>query len=124
MDGEGQVGPLTTYTDCMLPLHQEARLTPCCRRRKLSFIIVVIVIVIDFNKWQEVGENCTIHNLYSSPDISRMLKTKRMRWAGHVAHMGEKRNTYRILMGKAEGKRPLGRWVDNIKMDLKRDRMR
>jgi hypothetical protein len=52
-----------------------------------------------------------------------MTKSKRMRWAGHVARMGEKRNAYRILPGKAEGKRPLGRarhrWVDDIKMDLR-----
>jgi hypothetical protein len=52
-----------------------------------------------------------------------MIKSKRMRWAGHVARMGEKRNAYRILVGKPEGKRPLGRprrmWVDNIKMDLR-----
>jgi hypothetical protein len=52
-----------------------------------------------------------------------MIKSRRIRWAGHVAQMGEKRNAYRILVGKLEGKRPLGRprcrWVDNIKMDLK-----
>jgi hypothetical protein len=52
-----------------------------------------------------------------------MLKSRRMRWTGHVARMGEKRNVYRILVGKPEGKRPLGRprrrWVDNIKMDLR-----
>jgi hypothetical protein len=52
-----------------------------------------------------------------------MIKSRRMRWAGHVARMGEKRNAYRILVGKPKGKRPLGRprrrWVDNIKMDLK-----
>jgi hypothetical protein len=56
-----------------------------------------------------------------------MIKSRRMRWAGHIARMGEKRNAYRILVGKSEGKRPLvrsrRRWVDNIKMDLKRDRM-
>jgi hypothetical protein len=56
-----------------------------------------------------------------------MIKSRRMRWAGHVARMGETRNAYRILMGKAEGKRPLGRlrcrWVDNIKMDLREIRM-
>jgi hypothetical protein len=60
--------------------------------------------------------------LYSSPNIIRMIKSRRMRWAGHVARMGETRNGYRILVGKPEGKRPLGRprrrWVDNIKMDL------
>jgi hypothetical protein len=52
-----------------------------------------------------------------------MIKARRMRWAGHVARMGEKRNAYRILVGKPAGKRPLGRprrrWVDNIKMDLR-----
>jgi hypothetical protein len=60
-----------------------------------------------------------LHNLYSSPSIIRIIKS---RWAGHVARMGEKRNVYRLLVGKPEGKRPLGRprcrWVDNIKMDL------
>jgi hypothetical protein len=52
-----------------------------------------------------------------------MIKSRRMRWAGHVARIGERRNAYRILVGKPEGKRPLGRprcrWVDNIKMDLR-----
>jgi hypothetical protein len=51
-----------------------------------------------------------------------MIKSRRMRWTGHVARMGEKRNVYRLLVGKPEGKRPLGRprrkWKDNIKMDL------
>jgi hypothetical protein len=64
-------------------------------------------------------------NLYSWPSIVRMIKSRRMRWAGHVALIGEKRNAYRILVGKPEGKRPLGRprcrWVDNIKMDLRDD---
>jgi hypothetical protein len=64
-----------------------------------------------------------LHNLYSSPSISRMFKSRRMRWAGHVARIGEKMNAYRILLGKPEGKRPLGRprrrLVDNIKMDLR-----
>jgi transcription termination factor 2 len=67
--------------------------------------------------------NEELHNLYSSPNIIRMIKSRRMRWAGHVARMGETRNVYRILVGKAERKRPLGRprcrWVDNIKMDLR-----
>jgi hypothetical protein len=64
-----------------------------------------------------------LHNLYSSPSIIGMIKSRRMRWAGHVAGMGEKRNAYRILVGKPERKRPLGRprrrWVDNIKMNLR-----
>jgi hypothetical protein len=61
------------------------------------------------------------HNLDSSLNVSRMIKSRRMRWAGHVARMGEKRNAYRIFVGKSEGKRPLGRprWKDNIKMDLR-----
>ncbi|PNF32281.1 hypothetical protein B7P43_G16947, partial [Cryptotermes secundus] len=62
------------------------------------------------------------HNLYSSPSIIRMIKSKRIRWAGHVAQKGET-NAYRILVGKPEGKRPVGRpirsWEDNIKMDLR-----
>ena len=62
-----------------------------------------------------------LHNLYSSPSIIRMIKSRRMRWAGHVARMGEKRNAYRTLVGKPEGKRPLGRprrrRVDIIKID-------
>jgi len=60
--------------------------------------------------------------LYSSPNIVRVIKSRRMRWAGHVARMGEERGVCRVLVGKLEGKRPLGRprrrWVDNIMMDL------
>jgi hypothetical protein len=66
--------------------------------------------------------NEELRDLYSSPSIIRIIKSRRMRWAGHVARMVEKRNAYRLLVGKPEGKRPLGRprrrWVDNIKMDL------
>jgi hypothetical protein len=57
--------------------------------------------------------------LYSSPSIIRIIKTRRMRRAGHVARMGQKRNAYRILVGKPEGKRPRHMWVDNIKMDFR-----
>jgi hypothetical protein len=49
------------------------------------------------------------HNLYSSPSIITIIKSRRMKWSGHVARMGEKRNVYRLLVGKPEGKRPLGR---------------
>jgi hypothetical protein len=60
--------------------------------------------------------------LYSSPDIIRQIKSRRMRWAVNVAHMGEGRYVYRVLVGKPEGKRPLRRprrrWEDGIKMDL------
>jgi len=79
-------------------------------------------------KMDEVtGEWRKIHNeeldiLYSSPNIVRVIKSRRMRGAGHVARMGEGRGVYRVLVGKPGGKRPLGRprrrWEDNIKMDL------
>jgi hypothetical protein len=66
--------------------------------------------------------NEELHNLYSSPSIIRFIRSKRMRWAGHVARMREKRNVCRLLVGKPVGKRPLGRprrrWIDNIKMDI------
>jgi hypothetical protein len=71
--------------------------------------------------------NLKLHNeelrdLYSSPSIIRIIKLRRMRWAGHLARMGEKRTAYRLLVGKSEEKRPLGRprcrWVDNIRIDL------
>jgi hypothetical protein len=72
-------------------------------------------------RWRKL-HNEKLHNLYSSPSIIRIIKSRRMRWEGHVARMGEKRNVYRLLVGKPEGKRPLGRsrrsWIDNIKMDL------
>jgi hypothetical protein len=72
--------------------------------------------------WRKL-HNEELYNLYSSPSIIRMIKSWRMRWAGHVARMErKKRNAYMILMGKAGGRRPLGRpkrwWVDNIKNDL------
>jgi hypothetical protein len=61
--------------------------------------------------------------LYSSPIIIRIIKSRRMRWAGHVARIGETKNAYRIFVGNSEGKRPLERprhrWADNIKMDLR-----
>jgi hypothetical protein len=71
--------------------------------------------------WRKL-HNEELHNLYSSPIIIRIMKSKRMRWAGHVARMGEKRKAYTLLVRKPEGKRPLGRprrrWIVNIKMDL------
>jgi len=61
-------------------------------------------------------------DLYSLPNIVRVVKSRRMRWAGNVARMGEDKDVHRVLVGKSEGKRPLGRpkrrWEDNIKMDL------
>jgi hypothetical protein len=76
---------------------------------------------------KETGEWRKLHNeelndLYSSPSIIRVIKPRRMRWAGHVAPMGERRSVYRILVGKQEGKRPPGRprrrWKNNIKMNI------
>jgi hypothetical protein len=72
--------------------------------------------------WRKL-HNDELHSLYSSPNIVRMIKSRRMRWAGHVARMREGRGVYRVLIGRSEGKRPLGRprrrWEDNIKMDLR-----
>jgi hypothetical protein len=72
--------------------------------------------------WRKL-HNDELHNLYSSPNVVRVIKSRRMRWAGHVAHIGEGRGVYRVLVGRREGKRPLGRprnrGEDNIKMDLR-----
>jgi hypothetical protein len=59
-------------------------------------------------EWRKL-HNEELHDLYSSPSIIRIIKSRRMRWAGHVAGMGEKRNVYRLLLGKPEGRRTLGR---------------
>jgi hypothetical protein len=70
----------------------------------------------------EKADNEELHNLYLLSSTIGMIKSGRMIWSGHVARMGEKMTAYRILKGKPEGKRPLGRprirWVDNIRMDL------
>jgi hypothetical protein len=72
--------------------------------------------------WRKL-HNEELRNFYSSPSIIRMIKSTRMRWTGHVARKREKRDVCRILAGKSEGKKPLGRaryrWVDNIKIDLR-----
>ena len=72
-------------------------------------------------EWRRL-HNEEINDLYCSPNIVRVIKSRRMRWAGHVARMGEERVVCRVLVGKPEGKRPLGRprrrWVGNIRMDL------
>jgi hypothetical protein len=72
-------------------------------------------------EWKKLHKE-ELNNLYSSPSIFRVIKTRRMSWAGHVARMREKKGLYMVLVGKPEGKRPLRRprlrWVDNFKMDL------
>jgi hypothetical protein len=72
--------------------------------------------------WRKL-HNEELHNLHSSPNITRMIKPRRMRWVGHVAQKGDKRTAYRVLVGKPERKKPLGRprhrWVDNGKMALR-----
>jgi len=80
---------------------------------------------LSISNWISVVEGDTfqeLNDLYSSPNIVRVIKQRRMRWAGHVARMDEERGVYRVLVGKLEGKRPLGRprrrWVDSIRMDL------
>jgi hypothetical protein len=89
-----------------------------CYRVTLIFVLFL---------FEVTGERRKLHNeelrdLYSSINIVRIIESRRMRWAGHVARIGEKRNAYRLLVGKLGGKRPLGRpicrWVDNIRMDL------
>jgi len=72
-------------------------------------------------EWRRMHDE-ELNDLYSLPNIVRVIKSRRMRWAVHVARMGEERGVYRILVGKPEGKRPLGRpkrrWMHNIRMDL------
>jgi hypothetical protein len=74
-------------------------------------------------EWRRRLHNKELYALYFSPNIIRVIKSRRLRWAGHVARMGERRGAYRALVGKSEGRRPLGRsrrrWEDNIKMDLR-----
>ena len=72
-------------------------------------------------EWRKLHKE-ELRDFYSLPNIVRVVKSRKMRWAGHVARMGERRGVHRVLVGKPEGKRPLGRprrrWEDNIKIDL------
>jgi hypothetical protein len=81
-------------------------------------MIIIIILILTIKLHDE-----ELHGLYSSPSIVRVIKARRMRWAGHVARMVEVRGAYNILVGRAEGRRPLGRarrrWEHNIKMDLR-----
>ena len=105
---------------CSLTLREEGRLRVFENR--------VLRRVFGSKRDKETGEwrklhNEELRNLYSLPNIVRVVKSRRMRWAGHVARMGEGRGVHRVLVGKPEGKRPLGRpirrWEYNIKMDLR-----
>ena len=89
--------------------------------------VCVVYKVLSTKRDEVTGEWRKLHNeelsgLYSLPNIVQVVKSRRMRWAGHVALIGEERGVHRVLVGKPEGKKPLGRprrrWEDNIKMDL------
>ena len=91
----------------------------CMLHTNIEIVVVrkqIILFIVSCGLCEELND------LYSSPNIVRVIKSRRMRWAGHVARMGEERGVYRVLVGKPEGRRPLGRptrrWVDNIRMDL------
>jgi len=96
--------------------------------RKLRvFENMVLRRIFGFRRDELTGEWRRLHNeklnaLYPSPNIVRVIKSRRMRWAGHVARMGEENGAYRVLVGKPEGRRPLGRprcrWVDSTRMNL------
>ena len=95
--------------------------------RKLRVFENLVLRIFGPRRDEVTGEWRRLHNeelndLYCLPNIVRVIKSRRMRWAGHVAHMVEERGVYRVLVGKPEGWRPLGRprrrWVDNIRMDL------
>jgi hypothetical protein len=105
---------------CSLTLREECRLRVFKNR--------VVRRIFRPKRDEVTGEWKRLHNkelyaLYSSPNIIRVIKSRRLRWAGHVAHMGERRGAYRALVGKPEGRRPLERprcrWEDNVKMDLR-----
>jgi len=93
----------------------------------LAALTVLSYIFLSGEKWSICTKWSRLHNeelndLYSSTNIVRVIKSRRMRWAGHVARVGEKRVVYGVLLEKREGRRPLGRprlrWVDNIRMDF------
>jgi len=96
-------------------------------RRLRVFENTVLRIIFGLKRDEVIGEWRKLHNeelkdLYSSPNIIRVIKSRRMRWTGYVVHMGERRGVFRVLVEKPEGKRQLGRprhtWDDNIKMHL------
>jgi hypothetical protein len=90
---------------------------------RLCLVFIVSIIAEVTGEWRKLC-NEELNDLYSLPNIARVVKSRRMRWAGHVARMWEDRGVHRVLVGKPEGKRPLGRprwrWEDNIKMNLRK----
>ena len=97
--------------------------------RKLRVFENMLRRIFGLRRDEVTGEWRSLHNeelnyLYSTPNIVRVIKSRRIKWAGHVARMGEERGVYRVLVGKPEGRRPLGRprrrWVDNIRTDLQK----
>jgi len=114
----GSPSYITAFTEARAIPHIGIQINP---------ILALQTDVLSVKKTQFCPADLKFHNedlsdLYSSPNIVRVIKSRRMRWAGHVARMGEERGAYRVLVGKSEGKRPLGRprrrWVDNVRMDL------
>ena len=104
-------------------------LSPFYRCKSIHWVFENIVLRRIFGpRWDEVTgdwrrlQNEELNDLYCSANIVLVIKSRRVRWTGHVARMGEERGVYRVLVGKPEGRRPLGRarrrWVDNIRMDL------
>ena len=119
---------VNTYKTIILPVVlygcETWSLTLREEHRLRVFEIKVLRKIFGAKKDEITGEWRKLHNaLYSSPNVIRSLKSRRLRWAGHTARMEQSRNAYRLLVRKPEGKRPLGRprrrWEDNIKMDLR-----
>ena len=115
------------YRTIILPVVFYGSLTLREERKLRVFENMVLRRIFGPRRDKVTGELRRLHNeelndLYPSPDIVRVIKSRKMRWAGNVTRMGEERGVYRVLVGKLEGKRPLGRprrrWVDNIRTDL------
>ncbi|KAJ4427528.1 hypothetical protein ANN_25176 [Periplaneta americana] len=115
--GLGRGRPRSTTPEVQEEILEAVNMTPSISTLRVALDEVT-------GEWRKL-HNTELHALYSSPDIIRNIKSRRLRWAGHVAHMGESRNAYRVLVGRPEGKRPLGRprrrLEDTIKMDLREE---
>ena len=95
-----------------------------CKNKYTSYQVYEIYMYTTFHLCVSYQHNEELNDVYSSPNIVQVIKSRRLRLAGHVARMVEGRGVYRVLVGKSEGKRPLGRprrrWEDNTKMDLQK----